>query len=109
MTRCPKISSTPALASDDFALAHHDGAISIPNNVWQCSDNTEETFLDHLTPDFPYGTIDTVLVDESADLEDDLMRGQSYASASPHANSEAYYSSSVARSKRSYTLRCLAQ
>ncbi|KAH9982296.1 hypothetical protein BGW80DRAFT_15638 [Lactifluus volemus] len=71
MARCPK-TSTAAVAPGD--LAHDDHAILIRNDVWQCSDDTGEAFLDHLTPDFPYGTVDTVLVDKSADLGDESMQ-----------------------------------
>ncbi|KAI0249531.1 hypothetical protein BJV78DRAFT_1226853 [Lactifluus subvellereus] len=73
MTRYPKITTTPTLPPDDFALAHHVGAISTLNSVWQCSDDTEDTFFEHLTPDFPYGTIDSVLIEKSMDLGDDSM------------------------------------
>jgi hypothetical protein len=83
MARCPK-TSTAAVAPGD--LAHDDHAILIRNDVWQCSDDTGEAFLDHLTPDFPYGTVDTVLVDKSADLGDESMQGQPYTLPTPHAN-----------------------
>jgi hypothetical protein len=102
-TRGPIVTTAFSSASPTMAtqLTSVGRAFPTPNNMFQMSDDLDDTILGPLALDFSDDVIDTVLSNGSTDMRSGLMEGRSCTSLTRHIK-RAYYSSPATRPKRAY-------
>jgi len=73
------ITTTPSLTSNTIVTpltsVHRVGAFQTPDNMCQCSDDSEDVFLGQIIQDFAGETIDAIFLDHPTNTRNDLMNG----------------------------------